>query len=224
MKAFTSVVSFLVLFVVAVLATDPTITDRVYFDLSQGDEYLGRVVLGLYGNVVPKTAQNFRELTLSKDPSFGYINSIFHRVIPNFMIQGGDFTMRNGRGGKSIYGDKFEDENFELKHDKPGKLSMANAGKNTNGSQFFITTVVTSWLDGRHVVFGEVLSGLDIINKVENTKTKRDKPVVDVVISGTGELNEDGEVITSITLEDALGDSKSEEDVKEEVKNVKDEL
>jgi cyclophilin family peptidyl-prolyl cis-trans isomerase len=236
MKTFTSILALITCFITAVFAADPEVTHKVYFDLSQGDEYLGRVVMGLYGTVVPKTAQNFRELTISKDPSFGYINSIFHRVIPRFMIQGGDFTMRNGRGGKSIYGAKFEDENFEIKHDKPGKLSMANAGKNTNGSQFFITTVATSWLDGeylvslllmitalltdllgRHVVFGEVLEGFDVVQKIENTKTGRgDKPTVDVVISGTGELNEDGEVVTSVTLDD-LSSKKEEEVNKDEL-------
>ncbi|KAH3675837.1 hypothetical protein WICMUC_002483 [Wickerhamomyces mucosus] len=197
---------------------DPEITHRVYFDISQGDEFLGRVVFGLYGNVVPKTAENFRQLTVSEDPSFGYINTIFHRVIPQFMIQGGDFTDRNGRGGKSIYGNKFEDENFSLKHSKPGILSMANAGKNTNGSQFFITTVVTSWLNGRHVVFGEVLEGFDVVQKVEKTKTSRgDKPVVDVTISGTGELDEAGEVIKSVTLESIAAGKAAKTENKDEL-------
>lgn len=201
-SAFTIVATF-TLFISAVLAADPPITHKVYFDIKQGDEELGRVIFGLYGSVVPKTVENFRKLTISSDPEFGYINSIFHRVIPDFMIQGGDFTDRNGRGGKSIYGARFKDENFHIKHDKKGRLSMANAGKDTNGSQFFITTVLTPWLDGKHVVFGEVLEGFDIISKIEKTKTNwSNKPDVDIVISGTGELNEDGEVITSVTLDE----------------------
>ncbi|KAE8157835.1 cyclophilin-like domain-containing protein [Aspergillus tamarii] len=153
----------------------PKITSKVYFDIEHGDKPLGRVVLGLYGKTVPK--------------GFGYEGSTFHRVIKEFMIQGGDFTRGDGTGGKSIYGEKFKDENFKIRHTKKGLLSMANAGKDTNGSQFFITTVPTPWLDGRHVVFGEVLEGYEVVEAIENVpKAPGDKPQQVVKIVKSGEL------------------------------------
>ncbi|BDH06056.1 MULTISPECIES: peptidylprolyl isomerase [Streptomyces] len=160
-------------------------SDNVYFDITINDEPAGRIVFRLFDDVVPKTAKNFRELATGEH-GFGYAGSPFHRVIPQFMLQGGDFTRGNGTGGKSIYGEKFADENFTLKHDRPYLLSMANAGPHTNGSQFFVTTVVTDWLDGKHVVFGEVVEGQEIVDRVESLGSGSGAPKAKVMVAASG--------------------------------------
>merc|ERR1711988_921926 len=175
----------LALFVVAVQAK-PEVTHKVYFDMEMGGESAGRITIGLFGNDVPKTVANFLALS-DGSRGFGYEGSKFHCVIKNFMIQGGDFTRGDGTGGKSIYGNKFEDENFKLKHTGPGVLSMANAGPNTNGSQFFITVVLTPWLDGKHVVFGEVVKGYnEVVKQVEALGSRSGKTSKLVTIRESG--------------------------------------
>ncbi|KAK9136094.1 hypothetical protein Syun_015424 [Stephania yunnanensis] len=174
------------------------VNPRCYLDIGIGGELEGRIVVELYSDVVPKTAENFRALCTGEKgigPNTGvplhYKGVNFHRVIKGFMIQGGDISARDGSGGESIYGLKFEDENFELKHERKGMLSMANAGPNTNGSQFFITTTRTSHLDGKHVVFGKVVKGMGVVRAIEHVTTSDgDFPTVDIVIADCGEIPE----------------------------------
>ncbi|WFD36378.1 peptidylprolyl isomerase [Malassezia cuniculi] len=172
--------------VLALTHEEAKITEKVFFDIEHGGKAAGRIVLGLYGDVAPKTVENFVTLA-QRGEGEGYAGSTFHRIIRNFMIQGGDYTRGDGRGGRSIWGGSFDDENFDLRHDRDGVLSMANAGPDTNGSQFFITTTTTPWLDGRHVVFGRVVEGLDVLHKLEGVRTgPMDRPVESVVIVDSG--------------------------------------
>ena len=174
--------------------TIDTVTSKVFFDIEIDGEKAGRIVFGLFGETVPKTAENFRALCTGEKgvgnagKALHFKNSLFHRIIPGFMAQGGDFTNGDGRGGESIYGARFNDENFKLKHTKPMLLSMANAGPNTNGSQFFITFKETPWLDGRHVVFGEVIEGQNIVNELEKIGTGSGSTKKKAVIVDSGEL------------------------------------
>lgn len=214
---------------------------KVFFDLTQAGQPKGRIVFKLYDDVVPKTAENFRALCTGEKGNSAqsgkplhYKGSIFHRVIKDFMCQGGDFTHGTGIGGESIYGEKFEDENFQLTHDKPFLLSMANAGPGTNGSQFFITTVPTPHLNGKHVVFGEVIQGKSLVRQLERCeKGEGDKPKDDWVIADCGELpsdytpevvasaDETGDIYEQVLADDDKVDVNKPESVFEAVEFLK---
>ena len=173
---------------------DGKVTHKVFFDVSIGDKPAGRIVMGLFGGEVPQTVENFRCLctgeagTGESGKPLHYKGSIFHRVIPQFMLQGGDFTRGNGTGGESIFGEKFDDEAFTYIHDSPGLLSMANAGPNTNGSQFFITTVPTPHLNGKHVIFGRVIEGIEVVKTIEKQGTGSGQTRLKITITDCGEV------------------------------------
>ncbi|XP_068398491.1 peptidyl-prolyl cis-trans isomerase D isoform X2 [Eschrichtius robustus] len=200
---------------------------RVFLDVDVGGERVGRIVLELFADIVPKTAENFRALCTGEKgigPTTGkplhFKGCPFHRIMKRFMIQGGDFSNQNGTGGESIYGGKFEDENFHYKHDKEGLLSMANAGRNTNGSQFFITMAPTPHLDGKHVVFGQVIKGMGVARILENVEVKGEKPAKLCVTAECGELK--GGDDWGIFPKDGSGDSHPDfpEDADIDVKDV----
>lgn len=176
-------------------AADGKVTTKVYLDIDIAEKDAGRIVIGLFGDDLPLTTANFRALctgergTGKSGVPLTYKGSIFHRVIPSFMLQGGDFTKADGTGGESIYGEKFRDEGFKFRHDVPGILSMANSGKNTNGSQFFITTIATPWLDGKHVIFGRVIEGMELVKKIESYGSQGGATKAIISIRDCGELD-----------------------------------